>query len=287
MSKHWENAPVAVITGAGSGIGLALVNACLNKQMRVVMADIDEQALTRRVMQLHMSERDRVLSFPCDVTQLEHVHHLAKESIRVFGRVDWIFNNAGISGRIAPLWMLSPDEIQQVMDVNLYGVLNGIQVFLPILFEQRHRSRIINMASFYGLCSGSNMTAYAMSKHAIVALSESLHFELSVSEKPVDVSVVCPSFANTGLLSNSKPSEESPLHAVMIDLIQRSRDPEEVANHVLAEIEKGVFYILPDREVKDYFEQRMRAIINQTAPHQHNLEKVMQALTRRVVENTH
>ncbi|WP_133130052.1 SDR family NAD(P)-dependent oxidoreductase [Legionella yabuuchiae] len=281
MSKHCERVPVAVITGAASGIGLALANACVKKGMRVVMADVDEQALSFSVQKLQQHEGACILGVRCDVTQFSQLQRLADKTINAFNRVDWLFNNAGISGRIAPLWSLKLDEIHQVMDVNLYGILNGVQAFIPILFEQSHRSHIINMASFYGLCSGSNMAAYAMSKHAIVALSESLYFDLRASEMPVDVSVVCPSFANTQLLSNSKPSTNSPLQNLMVDLIQRSRDPEEIAHHILAEIDKNVFYILPDREVKDYFEERMKAVINQTSPHQHNLEKVMQALSRR------
>src|SRR5690606_28546485 len=114
-----------------------------------------------------------------------------------FKRVDWLFNNAGISGQLAPLWELTNEHIRNVMDVNLHGVIHGVQAFFPFLFMQTHRSHVINMASFYGLCSGSQMAAYSMSKHAIVALSESLYFDLQRLGKNIDVSVVCPSFAST------------------------------------------------------------------------------------------
>lgn len=278
-----ENNKVAVITGAASGIGLALAKACLLDGMNVVMADISESALSDQVKQLKKLSHAEILGVVCDVSKWEDVQALATQTFERFKRVDWLINNAGISGHLAPLWELGNDHIHHVLDVNLYGVLYGVQAFFPYLFKQNHRSKIINMASLYGLCSGSQMAAYAMSKHAIVALSESIYFDLQRLNKPVDVSVVCPSFANTQLLANSAPQTSNKLHEMVTDLMERSRPVEDVANYILKEIKENVFYILPDREVKDYCAERMKAIIGKTAPHKHSLEKIIASLSKRAM----
>ncbi|KTC74674.1 short chain dehydrogenase [Legionella birminghamensis] len=272
---------VAVITGAASGIGLAVTEKCLAEGMNVVMADISVTSLCDKVEQLTANYDSDVLGVVCDVSRPESLRHLARQTIEKFNRVDWLFNNAGISGHLAPLWELTNEHLRKVMDINLFGIIHGTQAFLPFMFKQTHRSHIINMASLYGLCSGSQMTAYAMSKHAIVALSESLHFDLQRLSKPVDVSVVCPSFANTQLLSNSSPLHNNRFHDMLSELIARSRPAEDVAEHIVKEVKNNVFYILPDREVKEYCEQRTQAILEQTPPHQHSLEKIVSSLSRR------
>ncbi|CDZ78130.1 1-deoxy-11-beta-hydroxypentalenate dehydrogenase [Legionella massiliensis] len=272
---------VAVITGAASGIGLALAQVCINSGIHVVMADNAVTALCDKVEQLSEGAAVDVLGVVCDVTKPESLRHLAKQTYERFDRVDWLFNNAGISGQLAPIWELTTEHIRKVMDVNLYGTIHGLQVFLPLMFKQKHRSHVINMASFYGLCSGSQMASYAMSKHAIVALSESLYFDLQRLDKPVDVSVVCPSFANTGLLSNSAPLHNDKLHHMVVDLIARSRPAMDVAEHIVQEVKNKTFYILPDKEVKDYCEQRTKAIVEQSEPHKHSLEKIIASLSKR------
>ncbi|KTD11270.1 SDR family NAD(P)-dependent oxidoreductase [Legionella jamestowniensis] len=278
-----SNQKVAVITGAASGIGLALAQACIQRGMHVVMADNAVTTLCDQVEQLSNLGQAEVLGVVCDVTKVESLRHLAKQTFEYFNRVDWVFNNAGISGHLAPVWELTPEHIRKVMDVNLHGVVHGVQAFLPFMFKQTHRAHIINMASLYGLCSGSQMSAYAMSKHAIVALSESLYFDLKRLNKPVDVSVVCPSFANTQLLKNSTPLHTDALHDMVAELVARSRPAEDVAAHILREVENKTFYILPDKEVKDYCEQRTQAIVNQTDPYPHSLEKIIASLSKRAM----
>ena len=273
---------VAVITGAASGIGLALAKLCVQRGINVVMADNAITTLHDEVAKLRSHDSAEVIDVVCDVTKPESLQQLATQTIERFNRVDWLFNNAGISGHLAPLWELTPEHIRTVMDVNLYGVIHGIQAFLPFMFNQQHRSHIINMASFYGLCSGSQMAAYAMSKHAIVALSESVYFDLQRLNKPVDVSVVCPSFVSTQLLTSStSPLHNNKLHTMLSDLIARSRPAEDVAEHIIGEVLKNTFYILPDKEVKEYCAQRTLAITEQTQPHQHSLEKIIAVLSKR------
>ncbi|MCX7117384.1 MAG: SDR family NAD(P)-dependent oxidoreductase [Legionellales bacterium] len=280
MTLHHK---VAVITGAASGIGFSLAKVCQREGMRLVLADISESALQDKVKQLRELSTTAVVSVVCDVSKREDVLALARLTMAHFNQVDVLFNNAGISGQMGPLWEQSFTHMSHVMEVNLYGVLHGVQAFLPLMFQQSHRSHIVNMASFLGLCSASQMAPYAMSKHAIVAMSESLYFDLSREQKPVDVSVVCPSFANTHLLVNTERREGDQMHAMVRDLMARSRPADDVADHILQEVKKKTFYILPDKEVKDYCRQRADAIIHQTAPHEHSVEKIIKSLSRRII----
>jgi len=272
---------VAVITGAASGLGLALAKACALENQHVVMVDINKSTLDRRVHEVAELTNTDVIGMLCDVTHQEQVNHLAKHTFERFTRIDLLINNAGIMGPLAPIWEIGIEPIRQVIDVNMYGVLHGVQAFLPFLFKQNHRSHIVNMASFYGLCSGSQIAAYAMSKHAIVALSESLYFDLNRLQKPVDVSVACPSFISTPLLQHSAPETGSDFHHQISSLLERSRPAEDVAESMMREIKNKTFYILPDSEVKNYYEQHAKAVIDQTMPHEHSLEKIFRSLGKR------
>ncbi len=279
------NNKVAVITGAASGIGLALAKACIMDGMNVVMTDINESALDdqiNQIKQMGISMHTDILSVVCDVSNKGQVEQLAKQTLAHFGRVDLLINNAGIIGHLAPVWELSTDNVRHVLDVNLYGVLHCVQAFLPLMFEQPHRSHIVNMASAYGLCSGSQVAAYAMSKHGVVALSESLYFDLQRLQKPIDISVACPSFIDTPLLVNSAQFNSSGLHSKMEDLMTRCRSAEDVAECIMREIKNKTFYILPDKEVKSYCEQRAQTIMEQTMPYAHGLEKILTYLSKSV-----
>lgn len=274
------NQQVAVITGAASGIGLALAHACVQRNMHVVMVDYDATPLKAAAEKLSHAVESKVLTAICDVTQPEQVQRVAQQTFDEFNQVDLLINNAGINGPFLPLWEMPIPQIESVMQVNLFGILHGIQAFMPFLFQQKVRGHIVNMASVYGLCSGSLVGSYAMSKHAIVALSESLYFDLKRLNKPVDLSVVCPSFVNTPLLTNSNSSLDAPLYQKVQNLMERGRSAEDVAEHILREVANKQFYILPDKEVKDYCEKRLQGILEQKAPSEHNLEKVMAWVSR-------
>ncbi len=276
--------PVAVITGAASGIGLALTESCLKRGMQVVMADMAIATLQEQASQLTAKYPNDVVAVACDVTKAHDLLQLRDQTFQHFHRVDWLFNNAGISGNLAPIWELTDTEIRHVFDVNLHGMISGIQAFLPKMFEQTHRSHIINMASLYAVCSGSLMYAYSMSKHAVLALSESLYFDLKRLEKPVDVSVVCPSFVSTQLLESSKTSKNNPLHNTMTDLITRSRPASDIAEYIVHEVGMNKFYIMPDKEVSEYCMERARAINESLPPHQHNMEKLVANLDARLAK---
>lgn len=272
---------VAVITGAANGIGLALSLVCLQRGNTVVMVDKDTSKLNHEANQLLKQFPKQVFHCTCDITKINEVKELALFTQQQSGRIDWIYNNAGIIGPLAPLWDLNPEQINQVMNVNLNGMIHMIQAFVPFLFNQQFRSHIINMASLYALCSGSQMAPYSMSKHAVLALSESLYFDLQRLEKPVDISVVFPSFTDTSLLASTPEANNSPFHLSLSALLSHSRPALDVAQHIIEEAEHKRFYILPDKEVKGYSEERTRSIIQQETPHINNVEKLINSLLKR------
>lgn len=272
---------VAIITGAASGIGLALSQICLQKELSVVMVDKNYDKLQNEAQNLSDQYPNQIHSFQCDVTKPQEVEQLAQEIEKNIGPISWIFNNAGIIGDLAPVWELKPAQIHQVMEVNLYGMIHMIQAFVPILLKQSCPAHIINMASLYALCSGSQMASYSMSKHAVLALSESLYFDFQRLEKPIHVSVVFPSFTDTSLLSNPQSTTNSTAHHSLNSLLAHSRPAIDVALHIIQEVEQHRFYILPDKEVKGYCEERTHAIVQQTMPHRNNVEKLISSLFNR------
>ncbi len=271
---------VAVITGAANGIGLALSQVNLHRGNTVVMVDKDRIKLKQEAQHLLALFPKKILEISCDVTQPNDVTQLAQHVERKLGRIDWIYNNAGIIGQMGPVWDLCPEHIQKVMDVNLHGMIHTIQAFTPFLFQQNFHSHIINIASLYSLCTGSQTASYAMSKHAVLALSESLYFDLERMKKPVDVSVVFPSFTDTALLSHAADANSS-FHEALKSLLSHSRPAIDIAEHIVQEVEHKKFYIFPDKEVKGYCEERTKAMILQENPHRTNIEKLMSALIKR------
>lgn len=271
---------VAVITGAANGIGLALSQIYLQQNVFVVLVDKDQIKLNEEAERLKADFPQQVLAIACDVTNQQEVAQLAQQTEQQLGRVDWIYNNAGIIGQLAPVWDLNPSQTQQVMNINVLGMLHIIQAFTPFLFQQNHRAHIINMASLYALCNGSQTAPYAMSKHAVLALSESLYFDLNRLDKPVDVSVVFPSFTDTGLLANN-PEGSSSFHGVLQSLLSHSRPANDIAAHIVNEVAQKKFYIFPDKEVKTYCEERTQSLLLQENPHVSNVEKLMGALIKR------
>lgn len=266
-----------LITGAANGIGLALSHVCLEKSYSVIMTDLNQEKLSYEAKDLLNQYPKKVFAYPCDVSKEDQVKQLAEYCFAQVKQIDWLFNNAGIIGKLLPAWELSAKDIEQVMEVNLFGMANVIRVFLPTLFKQTTRSHLINMASLYSFCTGSQMAAYSMSKHAVLALSESLFFDLNRLEKPVDVSVVFPSFTDTSLLSKSDNSFQAQLG----NLLSHSRPAAEIADYIVREVKENRFYILPDKEVKGYCESRTNAILMQETPHRNSVEKLMCSLLKR------
>lgn len=271
---------IVLITGAANGIGLALTKIYLQQDAKVIMVDSNVAKLNAEACILRSQFQNRVITIPCDISQIDSVKKITKDCYSQVDRIDIIYNNAGIIGTLANLWELPPEQIQQVINVNVYGMIYIIQTFMPYLLQQNHPSHIVNMASMYGLCSGSQNAAYAMSKHAVLALSESLYYDIKRLEKPINVSVAFPSFTDTGLLA--KPSTLNPdLHEALNSLLSHSRPAEDVAKHIINAVQQKQFYIFPDIEVKAYAEERVKAMVLQESPYENNVERLMNSLIKR------
>lgn len=266
MNKATLAPAYALITGAASGLGLSLARFLFKQGITPILVDVHEHNLKLAANELNAPY------FLCDVTDSKAVFELKSYCEHHQWYIRWLFNNAGISHEMKPLWQLPPEVIHRVMNVNFYGAIHIIQAFVPYLSLQEQRSHIVNIASMYGLISGSNISAYAMSKHALLALSESLYYDLRQHQLPIDVSIAFPSFINTGLLSNQP---------VMNRLMRMGRDPEDVALKIVEMAMKGQFYIFPDMEVKNYLQDWINHIGKQDTPVMHDMERLMVQLIKK------
>ncbi|MFZ0664806.1 MAG: SDR family oxidoreductase [Acidimicrobiales bacterium] len=200
--SHFEG-KVAIVTGAASGIGLALARALVVRGASVVFCDIDEEGARKAADELHAGPPGRASAAGLDVRNSDAVTELVERTARDHGHLDLIFNNAGIAvgGRISDMTLAHFDR---AIDVNLRGVINGVMAAYPIMIRQG-RGHIVNTASSAGLLPGPGLGPYAMTKHAVVGLSISLRPEAATNG--VRVSVVCPGVIDTPLLDRKNPSD--------------------------------------------------------------------------------
>lgn len=188
---------VAVVTGAASGIGLALTHRFAADGMRVVMADIERPLLEHVAAELAATGVD-VLAVFTDTSIESDVAALAAATIERFGAVHIVCNNAGVGSRGLTIADLPKRDFEWVLGVNLWGVIHGIRAFLPHLTQQGE-GHIVNTASVSGLYHLPRMGPYNASKAAVIALSETLKFELDAENSPIGVSVLCPSWVRTNI----------------------------------------------------------------------------------------
>jgi len=192
---------VAVITGAAGGLGFGIAAAAASRGMAVVLSDIDSSRLEASVSQL----RDmglRASARQADVTSSESMARLAEDVVNEHGRVDLACLNAGISPVSLPISSVPRDVWSRVMAINLYGVLNGIEAFLPLM-EKQGRGHINATASVNGLMADPEIAPYNASKFAAVAVMESLHVELRNAGSSVDASVLCPGPIATDIIKRA------------------------------------------------------------------------------------
>src|SRR5690606_6133975 len=198
---------VAVVTGAASGFGRAFAQRGAALGMKLVLADVQQEALAQVAAELTQQGID-VLSVPCDVSQAEQVQALADAAMARFGAVHLLFNNAGV-GTGGLLWESSAADWEWVLGVNLFGVIHGVRIFTPLMLasakhDSGYRGHIVNTASVAGLQNAPTMGVYNVSKHAVVSLTETLFQDLRIIDAPIGVSLLCPYFVPTGIHQSAR-----------------------------------------------------------------------------------
>jgi NAD(P)-dependent dehydrogenase (short-subunit alcohol dehydrogenase family) len=261
----------AFVTGGASGIGLALGRAFAKAGMKVMLADIEADALAAAVESLCDIGPD-VRGVSCDVTDPASVARAAEASYRAFGNVHVVCNNAGVAGG-SGIDNISLDNWRWVLDVNLMGVLHGIHTFLPHIRAHGEGGHIVNTASMAGIESGLGFSPYGASKFAVVTMSEGLATEL----KPhgIGVSVLCPGFVRTRIDESGRnrperygpaqtPDPASPAGAMaarIAGLVQSGLDPSEVAARVLDAIRDNKLYVFTHPQMRAEVAERFAAIL--------------------------
>ncbi|CAE6783320.1 SDR family oxidoreductase [Paraburkholderia aspalathi] len=194
---------VAVITGAASGFGRAFAEKGASLGMKLVLADVNPEALAQAVDALRAGGAEAI-GVPTDVSDAAQVEALAQAALDAFGKVHLLFNNAGV-GSGGFLWESSANDWAWVFNVNVMGVAHGVRAFTPIMLRQNEPAHIVNTASVAGLLSPPAMGIYNASKHAVVSLTETLYHDLQLAQAgqteggAVGCSLLCPAFVPTGI----------------------------------------------------------------------------------------
>jgi NAD(P)-dependent dehydrogenase (short-subunit alcohol dehydrogenase family) len=267
---------VAVITGAASGIGRALADRGVQEGMKVVLADVEVETLMKTEASMKASGAT-VLAVRTDVSQARDVEALAHKTLEVFGAVHLLCNNAGVATEAA-IWESTLAEWEWVMGVNLWSVIHGVHIFVPIMLAQDTECHIVNTASMAGLISGPGLGAYKVTKHAVVTLSETLYHELAERGAKVKVSVLCPGIVNTRILDSARnrpghlpttellgPASGARWEALR-QLVPAGMPPGQVADAVFEALRKDQFYILTHPEGKESIRTRMEDILQERSP---------------------
>ena len=266
---------IAVVTGAAGGIGLGLTRKCLDQGMHVVMADIDETRLAEVARQLRQNssqDSSLVTVVPTDVSDRASISRLVDVVEGLESEIALVFNNAGVasSGDLGQLWNATHDDWQKLIDVNLWGVINGCMGFLPILMQQSSPSRIVNVASIAGVITAPALAIYTMTKHAVVSLGESLDQQLQAAEASVAVSTVCPGFVRSHLtdglsLEGPDGGDVSPTMRENLtwfeERVRDGTDPAELADRVFEGITHERRYIFTHSGFRDAVVERFDTIL--------------------------
>lgn len=253
----------AVITGAGSGFGLELSRIAAREGMNLVMADVQQDALDRAVdeMRAIVTSGAQVLGFRLDVAKAAEVEAMGEAVRERFGAPHLVFNNAGV-GAGGLIWEHTLKDWEWVVGVNLMGVAHGVRVFTPMMLEAAkadpsYEGHIVNTASMAGLLNAPNMGVYNVTKHAVVAMSETLYQDLRLVTDQIGASVLCPFFVPTGIhqsernrpadmkASIGKPTKSQLIAQAMSDKAVTSGKvtAAQVAQFVMDAVKAGRFYI--------------------------------------------
>jgi NAD(P)-dependent dehydrogenase (short-subunit alcohol dehydrogenase family) len=273
---------VAVITGAGSGLGREFANTAASLGMKLVLADVDAAALERASEELQAGGTE-VLAMVADVRICSHVEELADAAMIRFHAVHLLFNNAGV-GAGGLIWENSEADWNWVLGVNLWGVIHGIRIFTPLMLECARRDpgyegHIVNTSSMAGLLNAPALGVYSVSKHAVVSLSESLYHDLRLVDAPIQASVLCPYFVPTGIGHSEAhrphelrhegaptPSQQA-AHALVNKAVDAGKvSAAEVARITFDGIREGRFYIYSHPKALASVAERFDAILQGKPP---------------------
>lgn len=270
------NGKVAVITGGASGIGFALGRAFASEGMKVVLADIETDALEVAGKELAGSGAE-VHTVVCDVGDSEAVDLLRDETVEAFGTAHVVCNNAGVGGG-GPSWEVPLPTWHWIVNANLWGVVHGIRSFVPLLLEQGE-GHVVNTASAAGFLTVPYMGPYTATKHAVVAITEGLSMELELAGGAVGASVLCPLWVRTRIheCDRNAPADvlaaaqaeylgTVDMRAVITALVEGGLAPEVVAGQVVEAVKGRRFYVLPHSEVKAAVLARAQRIANDEGP---------------------
>ena len=268
---------VAVVTGAASGLGRSMALAFAAEGMDVALADVDQVNLGP-VEEAVQATGVRAITFRVDVSKPEQVEAFRDQTLARLGGIHVVCSNAGVSP-LGAVWENTPADWQWILGVNLWGVINGVRAFTPYLLAQ-NEGHLVNTASVSGLIAPPGSGAYNATKHAVVALSESLHHDLRERNSAVGVSVLCPAYVPTGIVDSerSRPEElKNPPHELSPEAQARKAmlrkavtsgkvSADQVAQAVVAAVKEERFYILTHPRIKGAIRARMEDILEERAP---------------------
>ena len=270
----------AVLTGAGSGFGLECARIGARLGMRLVLVDVQQDALDRATTELQAAGAE-VLALQVDVSDAAQMEHLAHRVHDRFGAPHFVFNNAGV-GAGGLVWENTVQDWDWVLGVNLWGVIHGVRLFTPMMLaaaekDPQYRGHIVNTASMAGLLAPPNMGIYNVSKHAVVALSETLYQDLALVTDQVGASVLCPYFVPTGIHQSernrpgelaSRPTRSQLIGRAMSDKAVTSGKvtAAEVAQKVFDAVAANQFYIYSHPKAIGAVQVRLEDILQARNP---------------------
>jgi NAD(P)-dependent dehydrogenase (short-subunit alcohol dehydrogenase family) len=265
----------AVVTGAASGMGRALARRFADAKMRVVLADV-EVAPLRETEEALLERGSDVIAVETDVRKLDSIEELHRRAIDAFGKVHVLCNNAGVSSG-GVIWEQSNADWEWSLGVNLWAFVHALRTFVPGMIAHGEEGHIVNTASIGGLITAPGGGAYGVAKTAVVALSETLYYDLKVNGAPIGVSILCPGFVNTRILdaARNRPAEygqaqfsnpDDPAAAALRQMMAAGMNPADVAEGVFNAIRAQQLYILTHPEFNPLIRDRMEAILEQRNP---------------------
>jgi NAD(P)-dependent dehydrogenase (short-subunit alcohol dehydrogenase family) len=279
--KNFQN-KVAVITGGASGFGREFANIGARLGMKLVLADVQQDALDKAKQELEKQGAE-VMAMRCDVRHTADVEALADATMARFNAVHLLFNNAGVAAG-GLVWENTQTDWEWVLGVNLWGVIHGVRIFTPLMLgcankDSSYEGHIVNTASMAGLLNAPTMGVYNVSKHAVISLSESLYQDLKLIDAPIGASVLCPYFVPTGisqshrnrpdnLKNNAKPTASQLAAQAMSDKAVTSGkvSAAQVADWTFDAIRDDKFYIYSHPGALGGVQNRMEDIVMQRNP---------------------